>query len=157
VSLVALPVFAINAIPAGLHPALNWKDFVGIGVWVAGFATEVIADRQKSQWRKEKDDKKHSEEWISRGLWAKSRHPNYFGFNPLRCGLLFLFRGECDLDRDISCICTCSQFHGTNIPSLVWICNDCFPIIHYLYSHQSIALSFCVANSRSLEYRRLSG
>jgi len=50
-----------------------------MGVWVAGFATEVIADRQKSQWRKEKDEKKHSEEWISRGLWGKSRHPNYFG------------------------------------------------------------------------------
>ena len=83
-SLVALPVFALNSIPAGLHPALNWKDFVGVGVWVAGFATEVIADRQKSQWRKEKDDKKHSEEWISRGLWAKSRHPNYFGSMSLR-------------------------------------------------------------------------
>jgi steroid 5-alpha reductase family enzyme len=83
VSLVALPIYALNAIPAGLHPALNWKDFVGVAIWIAGFATEVVADRQKSQWRKEKEEKKHSEEWISSGLWGKSRHPNYFGFDLL--------------------------------------------------------------------------
>jgi steroid 5-alpha reductase family enzyme len=79
VSLVALPVFAVNAIPARLHPALNWKDYVGAGVWITGFLTEVIADRQKTQWRKEKKEGKHSEDWISRGLWGLSRHPNYFG------------------------------------------------------------------------------
>jgi steroid 5-alpha reductase family enzyme len=76
---VALPVFALNAIPARLHPDLNWKDFLGIAVWITGFAIEVVADHQKTRWRKEKDEKKHNEEWISRGLWAKSRHPNYFG------------------------------------------------------------------------------
>lgn len=78
-SLVALPVFAINAIPAHLHPALNWKDYLGVTVWITGFLTEVIADRQKTQWRKEKNNGKHSEDWISSGLWAKCRHPNYFG------------------------------------------------------------------------------
>jgi steroid 5-alpha reductase family enzyme len=90
VSLVGLPIFALNAIPPRLHPALNWKDFVGIGVWTAGFAIEVIADYQKSQWRKEKDENKHNEEWISRGLWAKSRHPNYFG--KLSCQIALIFR-----------------------------------------------------------------
>jgi len=84
VSLVALPVFAVNAIPPALQPALCWKDFFGIAVWVTGFLTEVIADRQKSQWRKERDAKEHNEEWITRGLWAKSRHPNYFGMKSHR-------------------------------------------------------------------------
>ena|ERR1700724_1174874 len=79
VSLVALPIFALNAIPRGLHPALNWKDFVGLSIWMAGYVTEVVADRQKRLWRKDKEEKKHSEEWISSGLWGKSRHPNYFG------------------------------------------------------------------------------
>ena len=79
VSLVALPIFALNAIPVHLHPPLNWKDFVGIAVWTTGFITEVVADHQKTQWRKEKDEKRHNDEWITRGLWGKSRHPNYFG------------------------------------------------------------------------------
>jgi steroid 5-alpha reductase family enzyme len=79
VSLVGLPVFAMNAVPPHLHPALNWKDFSGIAVWAAGFVIEVLADHQKTQWRKGKNEKRHNEDWISRGLWAKSRHPNYFG------------------------------------------------------------------------------
>lgn len=79
---MALPVFAINALPAAMHPALNWKDLLGFTVWITGFITEVIADRQKSEWRHEKDQKKHNQEWISTGLWGKSRHPNYFGNYP---------------------------------------------------------------------------
>ena len=65
--------------PAQLHPPLNWKDCVGIAVWTTGFIIEVVADHQKTQWRKDRDEKRHSDEWITRGLWGKSRHPNYFG------------------------------------------------------------------------------
>lgn len=66
-----------------MHPPLNWKDILGVTIWATGFLTEVIADRQKNQWRKDKSEKKHDEDWISSGLWAKSRHPNYFGEYPL--------------------------------------------------------------------------
>ena len=62
-----------------MHPALCWKDAFGVAIWAGGFMTEVLADRQKSQWRKDKTAKKHDEDWISSGLWSKSRHPNYFG------------------------------------------------------------------------------
>jgi len=49
-----------------------------------GFITEVVADHQKTQWRKEKNEKRHNEEWIARGLWRKSRHPNYFGLDSIK-------------------------------------------------------------------------
>jgi steroid 5-alpha reductase family enzyme len=50
----------------------------GLGIYVFGLAFEVVADLQKTQWSKEKSEKKYSEEFVTSGLWSKSRHPNYF-------------------------------------------------------------------------------
>ena len=41
-----------------------------------GFAVEVVADRQKSAFRRVPENAGH---FINTGLWAWSRHPNYFG------------------------------------------------------------------------------
>ncbi|MDJ0663725.1 MAG: DUF1295 domain-containing protein [Acidimicrobiia bacterium] len=49
---------------------------VGIAIWLAGFAIEVVSDRQKSAFKKNPDNKGR---FITTGLWAWSRHPNYFG------------------------------------------------------------------------------
>lgn len=49
---------------------------IGLTMWVAGFAIEIIADNQKSQFRA---DRKNAGRFITTGLWAWSRHPNYFG------------------------------------------------------------------------------
>ncbi len=49
---------------------------VGIIVWVVGFVIEVVADQQKSAFKR---DPANEGRFISSGLWAWSRHPNYFG------------------------------------------------------------------------------
>lgn len=74
-------------IPQPVSASPYWTDILGISLFLFGFIFEVIADRQKSQWSKEKKEKKHSEEFLTRGLWSKSRHPNYFGEITLWTGI----------------------------------------------------------------------
>jgi steroid 5-alpha reductase family enzyme len=49
---------------------------IGLLLWLAGFSIEVTADRQKSRFRA---DPANKDKFINSGLWAWSRHPNYFG------------------------------------------------------------------------------
>ncbi|MDA0805993.1 MAG: DUF1295 domain-containing protein [Proteobacteria bacterium] len=49
---------------------------IGAAMWALGFVIEVIADRQKTIFRK---DPANAEKFISSGLWSISRHPNYLG------------------------------------------------------------------------------
>ena len=60
--------------------------FAGFGVliWVLGFSTEVVADRQKGRFRAAPANR---DQFIQSGLWAWSRHPNYFGEIVLWCGV----------------------------------------------------------------------
>ena len=55
---------------------IGWVAIIGIVIWIAGFAIEVIADGQKSAF---KSDPANMGRFITTGLWAWSRHPNYFG------------------------------------------------------------------------------
>ena len=48
----------------------------GCVLWLLGFGIEVIADRQKRQFRR---DPRNRGRFIHSGLWRYSRHPNYFG------------------------------------------------------------------------------
>ncbi|KNZ64663.1 hypothetical protein VP01_1005g1 [Puccinia sorghi] len=70
---------SVNSLPASRQPPFGVTGSVGTGLWLASFLFEVVADQQKSKWREEKLKKIHSEEFISRGLWSISRHPNYVG------------------------------------------------------------------------------
>ena len=49
---------------------------IGAAMWALGFVIEVIADRQKTIFRK---DPANADKFISSGLWSISRHPNYLG------------------------------------------------------------------------------
>ena len=49
---------------------------IGVLLWLAGFTIEVLADQQKRAFRA---DRQRTTEFITTGLWAWSRHPNYFG------------------------------------------------------------------------------
>ena len=56
-------------------------------MWVTGFVIEVIADRQKSRFRA---DPANVGRFICIGLWARSRHPNYFGEIVLWSGITMM-------------------------------------------------------------------
>lgn len=58
--------------------------YLGIALWVAGMLIEVVADSQKTQFRKVPENR---DRYITTGLWAWSRHPNYFGEITLWLGL----------------------------------------------------------------------
>jgi steroid 5-alpha reductase family enzyme len=67
---------ALAAITSSRSVALGPVAFAGLVLWIAGFGIEVVADRQKSAFRaRPANDGK----FITTGLWAWSRHPNYFG------------------------------------------------------------------------------
>jgi len=63
---------------------ISTRDYVGWGMWTAGFLIEVISDYQKSQFRANPDN---AGKFITSGLWSLSRHPNYFGEILLWTGL----------------------------------------------------------------------
>ncbi len=50
--------------------------YIGLMIFISGFIIEVLADHQKTVFRK---DLKNKDKFISTGLWSYSRHPNYFG------------------------------------------------------------------------------
>jgi steroid 5-alpha reductase family enzyme len=67
---------ALAAITTTTRRELGLFALVGGLVWVFGFAIEVTADAQKSRFRA---DPVNRGKFIQTGLWARSRHPNYFG------------------------------------------------------------------------------
>lgn len=60
---------------------------IGVILWLIGFAIEVIADRQKTAFKKNPNN---AGRFISSGLWAHSRHPNYFGEILLWTGIFII-------------------------------------------------------------------
>ncbi|RPB02520.1 hypothetical protein L873DRAFT_1826589 [Choiromyces venosus 120613-1] len=78
VALVSLPVLAINSVPASALPKLSTGDLIGLSIWILGFLTEVTADHRAKGL--------HKGDLITKGLWGKSRHPNYAGETTLWTG-----------------------------------------------------------------------
>jgi steroid 5-alpha reductase family enzyme len=66
----------LTAILSAEQPPVGAIYVIGAVMWTTGFAIEVIADRQKSRFR---EDPGNEDQFINAGLWARSRHPNYFG------------------------------------------------------------------------------
>jgi steroid 5-alpha reductase family enzyme len=67
---------ALAAITSQVRVELGTFALAGFLVWLFGFSFEVIADRQKSQF---KANPENEGKFINTGLWSWSRHPNYFG------------------------------------------------------------------------------
>ena len=75
---------AIIAILSPEEDTVPVLAMVGMALWLSGFAIESISDYQKRVFRKENNP---SESFIHTGLWARSRHPNYFGEITLWTGI----------------------------------------------------------------------
>lgn len=76
VFLTTLPVTSLNAGNVAARTPLRTQDLIGMSLWVVGFVIEVVADAQKSAFKRNKNNKF---KFIQSGLWKLSRHPNYFG------------------------------------------------------------------------------
>ena len=78
---------ALVAITSSVRKELDVFALVGFLVWAFGFAFEVIADSQKSQFSANPANKG---KFIQTGLWSRSRHPNYFGEIVLWLGIAII-------------------------------------------------------------------
>ena len=71
---ISLSVQAGQISPA--PAALGLSDFAGLAVWCVGFLFEAVGDAQLARF---KADPANRGKVMDRGLWAYTRHPNYFG------------------------------------------------------------------------------
>lgn len=67
---------ALAAITAPGDAGFGVWGVLGLLAWVKGFTIEVVADAQKRTFRR---DPANDGRFITTGLWAWSRHPNYYG------------------------------------------------------------------------------
>jgi len=74
---LSVPILALAFLPAMRHPAeeLRVLDAVGVALWITSLGGEWVADRQLARFKR----RPGTEGRVCRdGLWAWSRHPNYF-------------------------------------------------------------------------------
>jgi len=112
--------FIAIANPQGV--VINSVFIIGLVIFIIGFVVEVIADNQKTAFRSIPENK---DQFINEGLWARSRHPNYFGEITLWTGVTIM---------------GISSFEGMNYLAIF------SPIFSYL-------LLVYVSGVRMLEYR----
>ncbi len=74
VTLCSMCALVAISSPEGL--VMNALTYVGIILFIIGFGIEIVADNQKTAFRSIEANK---DNFITSGLWSKSRHPNYFG------------------------------------------------------------------------------
>jgi len=84
VFLVSSPVLVVTTSDVCNATSVGLLDLVGWTVWTFAFLLEVVADAQKGAFR---GDTANAKKFITTGLWAYSRHPNYFGEITLWVGL----------------------------------------------------------------------
>ena len=79
--IISLPVLLINLYPKNPN---YWLMIIGIIIWIIGYLFEVIGDYQLDKFLKLP---KKPSKYMTKGLWATTRHPNYFGEATMWWGL----------------------------------------------------------------------
>lgn len=67
---------ALAAITSPEDRQIDAFALLGVALWAFGFGIEVAADEQKRRFRTRPEN---LDRFITTGVWARSRHPNYFG------------------------------------------------------------------------------
>ena len=67
---------ALAAITSPEDRQIDAFALLGVALWAFGFGIEVVADEQKRRFRARPEN---LDRFITTGVWARSRHPNYFG------------------------------------------------------------------------------
>ncbi len=92
--IISAPILFVHIYSVG-DPSgvLRVTDFIGLGIWLAGFLFETVGDTQLLVFKRKPDSKGKI---MMTGLWRYTRHPNYFGETVLWWGIFFfaLFRVE---------------------------------------------------------------
>lgn len=73
---IAWPVILVNSSQRVSVGPLGLLDLVGTLVWIVGFLFEAVGDAQLARFKR---DPANRGRVMTRGLWAVTRHPNYFG------------------------------------------------------------------------------
>ena len=92
---------ALTAIASNDGVIVNKIFYIGLVTFIIGLSIEIIADRQKTKFRK---DPKNKDKFINEGLWAKSRHPNYVGEITLWAGVAIMSFSSLEGSQYISLI-----------------------------------------------------
>ena len=70
---IMIPAIYALSLPVS---TFSLSTYVGLAVWCIGFIFETVGDYQKYIFI---NNPKNKGKWIGSGLWAITRHPNYFG------------------------------------------------------------------------------
>ena len=87
-------ICALTGISNGIK--LTMVTYIGIIIFIIGFATEIIADNQKTNFRKIEGNK---DKFITTGLWKYSRHPNYLGEIILWTGVTIISYSSLEINQ----------------------------------------------------------
>ncbi len=79
---VSLPL----QVSAVAGPGVAWVVWSGVVLWAAGLAFEAVGDAQLAAYKRDPD----RGPVMDRGLWAWTRHPNYFGDAVIWWGLFVI-------------------------------------------------------------------
>lgn len=74
-SFLAIPAFVIAANPSA---SISVIEIIGLGIWVAAYVMEMVADYQKACFLKSMKKLGERNKVCNVGLWKFCRHPNYF-------------------------------------------------------------------------------
>ena len=72
--LISAPLYVVQVMASSSE--FSWFDGVGVMLWLLGFYFEAVGDWQLTKFKANPDNKG---KLLTTGLWALTRHPNYFG------------------------------------------------------------------------------